>query len=45
MEWTKFYVQTEYLPKPFCYILEQKHSGTKPVPPLKDAVSSVSLVS
>ncbi|VDP15393.1 unnamed protein product [Onchocerca flexuosa] len=45
-EWTKFYTQTEYLPKPFSYISEQKNLSLKSKNPMKEAgvmVSSIML--
>ncbi|VDK66123.1 unnamed protein product [Onchocerca ochengi] len=45
-EWTKFYTQTEYLPKPFSYISEQKNLTLKSKNPVKEAgvmVSSIML--
>uniref|UniRef100_A0A915PYA2 Cullin-5 n=1 Tax=Setaria digitata TaxID=48799 RepID=A0A915PYA2_9BILA len=45
-EWTKFYTQTEYLPKPFSYISEQKNLLLKSKNSVKEAnvlVSSIML--
>lgn len=43
-EWTKFYTQTEYLPKPFSYISEQKNLMLRPKNSVKEASVVVSSV-
>ncbi|VDN29305.1 unnamed protein product [Gongylonema pulchrum] len=43
VEWGKFCAQAEYIPKPFCYILEHFHTATKPAPSMQDTVDLVSL--
>ncbi|MCP9262715.1 Cullin-5 [Dirofilaria immitis] len=43
-EWTKFYTQTEYLPKPFSYISEQKNVVLKSKNSVKEASVMVSSI-